>query len=34
MLDPCQYSTFLRSRPDVMETEAIRVVTELCLQYQ
>lgn len=32
--DPCQYSTFLRSRPDVMETEAIRVVTELCLQYR
>uniref|UniRef100_A0A3B4VJF7 allantoinase n=1 Tax=Seriola dumerili TaxID=41447 RepID=A0A3B4VJF7_SERDU len=30
----CSYSTFLRSRPDVMETEAIRTVTELCLQYQ
>ncbi|XP_039985491.1 zgc:103559 isoform X3 [Xiphias gladius] len=32
--DPCQYSTFLQSRPDVMEIEAIRTVTELCLQYQ
>lgn len=33
-LDPSQYSTFLQSRPDVMEVEAIRTVTELCLQYQ
>uniref|UniRef100_A0A672IYE7 allantoinase n=1 Tax=Salarias fasciatus TaxID=181472 RepID=A0A672IYE7_SALFA len=32
--DPCQYSTFLQSRPDVMEVEAIRTVTKLCLQYQ
>ncbi|KAJ0065225.1 hypothetical protein NL108_006587 [Boleophthalmus pectinirostris] len=32
--DPCQYSTFLQSRPDEMETEAIRIVTQLCLQYQ
>lgn len=32
--DPCQYSTFLQSRPDIMETEAIRIVTRLCLQYQ
>ncbi|XP_056270393.1 allantoinase, mitochondrial isoform X2 [Pseudoliparis swirei] len=32
--DPCQYSTFLQSRPDVMEMEAIRTVTKLCLQYQ
>uniref|UniRef100_A0A4W6EYF6 allantoinase n=1 Tax=Lates calcarifer TaxID=8187 RepID=A0A4W6EYF6_LATCA len=32
--DPSQYSTFLESRPDVMEVEAIRTVTELCLQYQ
>ncbi|XP_060934832.1 allantoinase, mitochondrial [Limanda limanda] len=32
--DPRQYSTFLQSRPDVMEIEAIRTVTELCLQYQ
>ncbi|KAM4629713.1 allantoinase, mitochondrial isoform 1-T1 [Polymixia lowei] len=32
--DPCEYSTFLQSRPDVMEIEAIRTVTELCLQYQ
>ncbi|XP_033821577.1 allantoinase, mitochondrial [Periophthalmus magnuspinnatus] len=31
--DPCQYSTFLQSRPDEMETEAIRIVTQLCLQY-
>lgn len=34
MLDPCHYSTFLQSRPDVMEVEAIRTVTELCLQYK
>lgn len=32
--DPTQYSTFLQSRPDVMEMEAIRTVTKLCLQYQ
>ncbi|KAM8875466.1 allantoinase, mitochondrial isoform 1-T2 [Spinachia spinachia] len=32
--DPCQYSTFLQSRPDVMEMEAIRTITALCLQYQ
>ncbi|XP_029003885.1 allantoinase, mitochondrial isoform X2 [Betta splendens] len=32
--DPCQYTTFLQSRPDIMETEAIRTVIELCLQYQ
>ncbi|KAM4549261.1 allantoinase, mitochondrial [Odontesthes bonariensis] len=32
--DPCHYSTFLQSRPDVMEIEAVRIVTELCLQYQ
>ncbi|KAK2835976.1 hypothetical protein Q5P01_016460 [Channa striata] len=32
--DPCQYSTFLQSRPDVMEIEAIRLVADLCLQYQ
>lgn len=33
-VDPTQYSTFLQSRPDVMEMEAIRTVTKLCLQYQ
>ncbi|KAG7263326.1 hypothetical protein CRUP_002218, partial [Coryphaenoides rupestris] len=32
--DPCEYSTFLRSRKDVMEVEAIRTVTQLCLQYR
>lgn len=32
--DPHEYSTFLRSRPDVMELEAIRTVTQLCLQYK
>ncbi|XP_030647180.1 allantoinase, mitochondrial [Chanos chanos] len=32
--DPSEYSTFLRSRPDIMELEAIRTVAELCLQYQ
>ncbi|XP_028300843.1 allantoinase, mitochondrial [Gouania willdenowi] len=32
--DPTHYSTFLQSRPDVMEVEAIRAVIELCLQYQ
>ncbi|XP_026200559.1 allantoinase, mitochondrial isoform X2 [Anabas testudineus] len=32
--DPSQYSTFLQSRPDVMEVEAVRMVTELCLQYK
>lgn len=32
--DPCEYSTFLLSRKDVMEVEAIRTVTQLCLQYR
>lgn len=32
--DPCEYSTFLKSRPDIMEYEAILNVTKLCLQYQ
>ena len=32
--DPCEYSTFLQSRKDVMEVEAIRTVTQLCLQYR
>lgn len=32
--DPCEYSTFLNSRPDIMEMEAIRTVTQLCLQYK
>uniref|UniRef100_G3NKP4 allantoinase n=1 Tax=Gasterosteus aculeatus aculeatus TaxID=481459 RepID=G3NKP4_GASAC len=32
--DPRQYSTFLQSRPDIMEMEAIRTITALCLQYQ
>ncbi|KAL1023367.1 hypothetical protein UPYG_G00039890 [Umbra pygmaea] len=32
--DPTEYSTFLRSRPDAMEIEAIRTVTQLCLQYK
>ncbi|XP_056894725.1 allantoinase, mitochondrial [Takifugu flavidus] len=33
-LDPTEYSTFLQSRPDLMEIEAIQTVTELCLHYQ
>ncbi|XP_066566515.1 allantoinase, mitochondrial [Amia ocellicauda] len=32
--DPCEYASFLNSRPDVMELEAILTVTQLCLQYQ
>nr|XP_006637840.1 PREDICTED: allantoinase, mitochondrial-like [Lepisosteus oculatus] len=32
--DPCEYSSFLKSRPDTMELEAIQTVTQLCLQYQ
>ncbi|KAJ7993408.1 hypothetical protein DPEC_G00272130 [Dallia pectoralis] len=32
--EPRDYSTFLKSRPDVMELEAIRTVTNLCLQYR
>lgn len=31
--DPCEYDTFLNSRPDVMEAEAVKRVTDLCLQY-
>nr|CAD7201122.1 unnamed protein product [Timema douglasi] len=32
--DPCQYQTFLNSRPPAMEVEAIRIVTRLCLKYR
>ncbi|XP_023809791.1 allantoinase, mitochondrial [Oryzias latipes] len=32
--DSCRYSTFLQSRPDIMEVEAIRTVIHLCLQYR
>ncbi|XP_068175718.1 allantoinase, mitochondrial [Antennarius striatus] len=32
--NPAHYSTFLQSRPDIMEIEAIRTVTELCLKFQ
>nr|CAD7590110.1 unnamed protein product [Timema genevievae] len=32
--DPCQYQTFLNSRPPAMEVEAIRIVTQLCLKYR
>ncbi|KAI2663530.1 Allantoinase, mitochondrial [Labeo rohita] len=32
--DRHEYFTFLRSRPDIMELEAIRTVTQLCLKYQ
>ncbi|XP_064186783.1 allantoinase, mitochondrial [Anguilla rostrata] len=32
--DPSEYSTFLKSRPDIMELEAINVVAQLCQQYQ
>ncbi|XP_077441084.1 allantoinase isoform X2 [Vanacampus margaritifer] len=32
--DPQQYDTFLQSRPDIMEVEAIRSVVQLCTEYQ
>uniref|UniRef100_A0A665UYS8 allantoinase n=1 Tax=Echeneis naucrates TaxID=173247 RepID=A0A665UYS8_ECHNA len=32
--DSSHYSTFLQSRPDCMEIEAVRIVTDLCLQYR
>ncbi|XP_061096939.1 allantoinase, mitochondrial [Conger conger] len=32
--DPSEYSTFLKSRPDAMELEAIKTVAQLCQQYQ
>ncbi|XP_044526835.1 allantoinase, mitochondrial-like [Gracilinanus agilis] len=32
--EPSEYRTFLASRPDAMEVEAIRTVSELCLQYK
>ena len=31
---PVEYGTFLASRPDEMEIEAIQLVCKLCLQYQ
>ncbi|XP_043557743.1 allantoinase, mitochondrial isoform X2 [Chiloscyllium plagiosum] len=32
--NPRDYTTFLMSRPDEMEVEAIRIVIKLCLQYR
>ncbi|OWF41243.1 allantoinase, mitochondrial-like [Mizuhopecten yessoensis] len=32
--EPKEYQTFLDSRPDVMEIEAIKLVCELCLKYR
>ncbi|XP_049579231.1 allantoinase, mitochondrial isoform X1 [Syngnathus scovelli] len=32
--DPQRYDTFLQSRPDIMEVEAIRSVVQLCTEYQ
>ncbi|XP_061744065.1 allantoinase, mitochondrial isoform X1 [Nerophis ophidion] len=32
--DPKDYHTFLQSRPDQMEVEAVRTVTQLCLEYR
>uniref|UniRef100_A0A8C4S5L2 allantoinase n=1 Tax=Erpetoichthys calabaricus TaxID=27687 RepID=A0A8C4S5L2_ERPCA len=32
--DPCEYSTFLDSRPENMEVEAVQQVCQLCLRYQ
>ena len=32
--DPGEYSTFLKSRPDIMELEAIHTVAQLCQQYK
>lgn len=32
--NPCAYATFLATRPDEMEVEAIRLVIKLCLQYR
>ncbi|KAG9341567.1 hypothetical protein JZ751_019080, partial [Albula glossodonta] len=32
--NPSDYSTFLKSRPDIMEQEAINTVAQLCQQYQ
>uniref|UniRef100_A0A8C8SC11 allantoinase n=1 Tax=Pelusios castaneus TaxID=367368 RepID=A0A8C8SC11_9SAUR len=32
--DPTEYRTFLDSRPDTMEVEAIHIIANLCLQYK
>lgn len=32
--EPRKYETFLESRPDQMELEAIKLVCELCLKYR
>lgn len=32
--DPANYRTFLESRPEVMEIEAIKLVCEMCLKYR
>nr|XP_033813511.1 allantoinase, mitochondrial-like isoform X2 [Geotrypetes seraphini] len=31
--DPSEYNTFLKTRPDIMEVQAIQMVAELCLLY-
>ena len=32
--DPCEYQTYLRSRPPQMEVAAIQLVTQLCSKYR
>ncbi|XP_028924285.1 allantoinase, mitochondrial-like [Ornithorhynchus anatinus] len=32
--DPSEYSTFLATRPDSMEVEAIQTISQLCLRYK
>ena len=34
ILDPSKYSTFLESRPEDMENQAIELVIKLCREYR
>lgn len=34
LTDPAKYNTFLQSRPEVMENQAIELVIKLCTEYR
>ena len=34
LTDPAKYNTFLQSRPEAMENQAIELVIKLCTEYR
>ena len=34
LTDPAKYNTFLQSRPEAMENQAIELVIKLCIEYR